>query len=83
MDELFNIEPVVAIVVTGMVAGVVELIKRIFKKDWKAVATILGAGITGALCIIPFGINPIFGAIIGLGASGYVTIAQNMGKESV
>lgn len=78
MNELFNIEPVVAIVVTGMVAGVVELIKRAFKKDWKAVATILGAGITGALCMIPFGLNPLFGAVFGLASSGFVTIAQHI-----
>ena len=81
--EILNLDPVVAVVITGMVAGVVELIKRAFKKDWKAVITILGAGITGALCIIPFGINPLFGAIVGLSASGYVTIAQNVGKEQL
>lgn len=79
--EILNLNPVVAIVVTGMVAGVVELVKRLFKKpkpDWKAVATILGAGITGALCIIPFGINPLFGAVFGLASSGFVTIAQHV-----
>lgn len=81
--EILNLDPIVAVVITGMVAGVVELIKRAFKKDWKAVITILGAGITGALCIIPFGINPLFGAIIGISASGYVTIAQNVGKEQL
>ena len=81
--EILNLDTIVAVVITGMVAGVVELIKRAFKKDWKAVITILGAGITGALCIIPFGINPLFGAIIGLSASGYVTIAQNVGKEQL
>lgn len=81
--EILNLDPIVAVVITGMVAGVVELIKRAFKKDWRAVITILGAGITGALCIIPFGINPLFGAIIGLSASGYVTIAQNVGKEQL
>lgn len=76
--EILNLDPVVAIVITGMVAGVVELIKRAFKKDWKAVITILGAGITGALCIIPFGINPLFGAVFGLASSGFVTIAQHI-----
>lgn len=78
MEELFNIEPVVAIVVTGMVAGVVELIKRFFKKDWRAVATILCAGITGALCVMPFSINPLFGAVFGLASSGFITIAQHV-----
>ena len=81
--EVINIEPVVALVVTGMVAGVVELIKRAFKKDWRAVITIAGAGATGALTVLAFGVNPLFGAIIGLSASGYVTIAQNVGKESL
>lgn len=76
--EILNLDPVVAIIITGMVAGVVELIKRAFKKDWKAVITILGAGITGALCIIPFGINPLFGAVFGLASSGFVTIAQHI-----
>ena len=31
--EGINIEPVVALVVAGMVAGIVELVKRAFRKD--------------------------------------------------
>lgn len=76
--ETFNLEPVVAVVLTGMVAGVVELIKRIFKKDWKAVATIVGAGVTGALVVLPFAVNPLFGAVVGLASSGFITIAQHV-----
>lgn len=80
--EGINIDPVVALVVAGMVAGIVELVKRAFRKDLKAVVTIIGAGVTGALVVSAFGINPLFGAVIGLASSGYVTIAQNIGKET-
>lgn len=79
--EPFNLEPVAAAILLGMVAGVVELIKRLFKKDWKAVAIIIGAGITGALTALAIAINPLIGAVVGLAASGYITIVQNIGKD--
>lgn len=78
--ELFQIEPVASIILLGMIAGVVELIKRAFKKDWKAVAIIAGAGLTGALVALPLGIAPLIGAVVGFASSGFITIAQNIGK---
>lgn len=81
--EVFDIEPIAAAILLGMVAGVVELIKRLFEKDWKAVAIILGAGITGALVALLIAINPLIGAVIGLAASGYITIAQNIGHDAI
>lgn len=80
MDILNGIESQHAIILLGMVAGVIELIKRIFDKDWKAVATIIGAGVVGALVSLAIAINPLLGAVVGLAASGYVTIAQHVGK---
>lgn len=77
----FDLGAVETAILLGMVAGVVELIKRIFKKDWKAVAIILGAGITGALVGLAISINPLIGAVVGLSASGFVTIAQNIGDH--
>lgn len=79
--ELFNLEPVVAAVMLGMVAGVVELIKRLFDKDWRAVAIIIGAGVAGALTALPLAVNPLIGAVVGLASSGYITIVQNFGKD--
>ncbi len=79
----FDLGAVETAILLGMVAGVVELIKRIFKKDWKAVAIILGAGITGALVGLAISINPLIGAVVGLSASGFITIAQNIGKDTV
>lgn len=79
--EVFNLDAVATAILLGMVAGVVELIKRAFEKDWKAVAIILGAGATGALVGLAISINPLIGAVVGLSASGFITIAQNVGKE--
>ena len=81
--EVFNLDAVTVAILLGMVAGVVELIKRAFEKDWKAVAIILGAGITGALVGLAIAINPLIGAVVGLSASGFITIAQNVGKDSL
>lgn len=81
--EVFDLDAVATAILLGMVAGVVELIKRAFEKDWKAVAIILGAGITGALVGLAISINPLIGAVVGLSASGFITIAQNVGKDSI
>ena len=80
--EVFDLDVVTTAILLGMVAGVVELIKRLFEKDWKAVAIIAGAGITGLLVGLAISINPLIGAVVGLSASGFVTIAQNIGVDS-
>lgn len=79
MELLQQLEPMTALILLGMVAGVVELIKQAFDKDWRAVATIIGAGVVGALTGLALGANPLMGAVIGFAASGYITIAQNVG----
>ena len=82
MELLEALEPMTAIIMLGMIAGIVELIKRIFDKDWRAVAIIAGAGVTGALVALVMGASALFGAVIGFSASGYITIAQNFGKDA-
>lgn len=79
--NVFNLDPIAAAILIGFVSGAVELIKRLFKKDWKAVAVIIGAGVTGALTALAIAINPLIGAVVGLAASGYITIVQNIGKD--
>lgn len=83
MELIGALEPLTAAILLGMVAGVVELIKRAFDKDWRACAIILVAGITGALCALALGVEALMGAVIGLSASGFITIAQNFGKDSI
>lgn len=80
--EVFDLDPVVAAILLGMVAGVVELIKRAFEKDWKAVAIIIGAGAAGALTALLVAVNPLIGAVVGFAASGYITIVQNIGHDA-
>lgn len=79
----FDLDTVTIAILLGMVAGVVECIKRAFEKDWKAVAIIVGAAVTGALVGLAIAINPLIGAVVGLAASGYITIAQNVGKDGI
>ena len=80
--DIFNLDAVTTVILLGMVAGVVELIKRAFSKDWKAVCIILGAGITGTLVGLAIDIFPLIGTVVGLSASGLITIAQNIGKDA-
>lgn len=79
--EVFELDPVIAAVMLGMVAGVVELIKRLFDKDWRSAAIIVGSGTAGALTALLLSVNPLIGAVVGLAASGYITIAQNIAKN--
>ena len=81
MDILSGIDATSAAILLGMVAGVVELVKRAFDKDWRAVITIVGAGLVGALVSLGIAVNPLLGAVVGLAASGYITIAQNLGRD--
>ena len=86
--EIFNLEPIQAVIMLGMIAGVVEFVKHFcafLAKDtdeWKPCAIIATAGITGALTALALAINPLIGAVVGFAASGYITIAQNIGKKS-
>lgn len=86
--EVLNLDPVTAFIMLGMVAGVVELVKRLFdaikNKDadaLRAVFIIVGAGVAGTLTALLLAINPLIGAVVGFAASGYVTIAQNIGDN--
>lgn len=78
--EILGLSTLAAVVLTGLVAGGTELIKRLFDKDWRAAVTIVVAAIIGGLGGLVFGANFLVGMVFGLAASGYVTIAQNIGK---
>lgn len=78
--EILGLSTLATVVLTGLVAGGTELIKRLFDKDWRAAVTIVVAAIIGGLGGLMFGANFLVGMVFGLAASGYVTIAQNIGK---
>lgn len=78
--EILGLSTLATVVLTGLVAGGTELIKRLFDEDWRAAVTIVVAAIIGGLGGLVFGVNFLVGMVFGLAASGYVTIAQNIGK---
>jgi len=63
------------------VVGVVELIKRLFDKDFRSAAIIAGAGVIGAVVGPQIGIPWIAGLIIGLQGSGLITAASYLGAK--
>ena len=85
--EIFDLDPMTVTIFLGMVAGIVEFLKHawsaIFEDwhEWRTCAIIAVAGITGALTALGMGADVLMGAVIGFAASGYITIAQNVGKK--
>lgn len=80
MEELFGLDPMSAIVLTGLVMGGVELVKRIFDRDWRVVVTILVCAVIGGGAGLALGITILQGIAYGLAATGYITLAQNISK---
>lgn len=71
MEELF---------ITTAVIGTMELIKRLFDRDWRA-ASIIGASALIGLAVGAAGFagaTVVSGLVIGLGASGVVKVASKL-----
>lgn len=79
--EVLGLSALATVVLSGLVAGTVELIKNVFDRDWRTVATIIGAGLVGGLAGLAFGVNFLVGVVYGLATSGYITIAQHINKK--
>lgn len=79
--EIFGLSALATVVLTGLVAGGVELIKRLFAKDWETAIIIAVAAIIGGAGGLAFGVNFLVGMVFGLATSGYITIAQHFGKK--
>lgn len=79
--ELLGLSTLATIVLTGLVAGGTELLKRIFDADWRAAITIVTAAIIGGFGGLAFEVSFLVGMVFGLAASGYITIAQNVAKK--
>lgn len=79
--EILGLSALATVVLTGLVAGGTELVKRLFDADWRAVATIIVAALIGGAGSLVFGANFLVGMVFGLASSGYITIAQNVAKK--
>lgn len=79
--EILGLSSLATVVLTGLVAGGTELVKRVFDRDWRTVATIIVAAIIGGLGGLVFSADFLVGMVFGLASSGYITIAQNIAKK--
>ena len=82
--DMLGITGVQALLLIGGVTGFVELVKKLFDKDWKAAIIIFGAGLIGGLISLFPEIDFTFltGVIGGLTASGVVTVSQNIARKT-
>lgn len=68
------------VLVTGMVIGVVEFIKSLFDRNFRAACIIAASAFVGGLCGV-FGVENVtvpLGIVVGLAASGVVTVAKRV-----
>lgn len=79
--EILGLSALATVVLTGLVAGGTELVKRLFDADWRTVVTIIVAALIGGAGGLVFGANFLVGMVFGLASSGYITIAQNVAKK--
>ena len=80
MEELLGLDATTAVVITGMVMGASELIKRLFAKDWQTAAVIAVSALIGGVSGAFLGLMPLQGIAFGLSASGYITLVQHIGR---
>lgn len=83
MENILGLDAMTALILTGLVMGGAEFIKRLFKKDWQAAAIIASSALIGGLAGMSLGITILQGIAFGLAATGYVTLAQNVGKKAL
>jgi hypothetical protein len=78
MEFLNGIDAVAVAALTFLVIGSVELLKRLFAKDWLAAATIAVAAVVGGVFASQAGVTVFQGILIGLSASGLVTTVSRI-----
>lgn len=81
MEEILGLDAMTAVILTGLVMGGVELVKRLFEKDWKASTIIVVSSLIGGVAGLSMGLSVFQGIAYGLAASGYITLVQNVGRK--
>lgn len=71
--------------IVGAVVGFTQLVKSAFDRDYRTVTVITGAAIIGALAgfFSVEGVDIPTGIVLGLTASGVVTLAQAAGGRAI
>lgn len=81
--ENLNSDTIAVAMLTTMVIGSTELVKRLFDRDFRAAAVIGVSAAVGALTgsfLLPE-IGLVQGLVLGFGASGLVTTVSRIGKS--
>lgn len=82
MEELLVlIDPVVVLVVLTATTGATELVKRLFRCDFEAAAVIAIASLVGSFVGMAVGVAWYYGLVLGLSASGLVTVTSKFGTK--
>lgn len=81
MEFLNGLNAVAVAGLTFLVVGSVELLRRLFAQDWLAATTIAVAAIVGAIFAPQAGLTWFQGLLVGLSASGLVTVATKVGGQ--
>lgn len=82
MNEILNaIPPLTVAIITFAVAGIVELVKRAFDRDWRAVSTIVLSALVGGAIGFSMETTFVIGAVFGMSATGLISALQNVGKR--
>ncbi len=72
--------------ITGAVIGFTQLVKSLFDRDFRTATIITGSAIIGGLAGF-FRVDGVTlvstGILLGLGASGFVTVAQAVGGQKI
>lgn len=68
--------------IVGAVIGFTQLVKNLFDRDYRAATIIAGSAIIGGLAgaFAVDGVNIPQGIVLGLAASGAITVASYVGK---
>jgi FtsH-binding integral membrane protein len=72
---------VITILIPAAVVGFVELVSRLFKKDYEAATKIAGAALIGPLLAMATGDQWTLGLVAGLGASGLITASTKVAER--
>lgn len=79
MEFLTKVDPVALSALVFAIAGVVELVKRLFDGDYRVAAVIAVSGLAGALLAPQAGdITWFVGMLIGFSASGFISTVSHI-----
>lgn len=79
---ILGIDGISAVLLVGFVMGFVELAKALYDRQWRTAIIIGVAAVAGGAVSPLIGLPVVTGIVGGLAASGAITLAQNLGKNS-